>query len=391
MMKKFLATLMALLLALVTLSAFAEDSSFIPSPEADDLMDVATLSGYVMDVQEDHILLLTPEGLYVEALLTDETVTEGAEVMIGDFVHVIYNGMMTRSLPAQITAQVVSNYKVQGVVSDLAEDSFTLTFGEESWQINAPADMLEDIQDGMFITVYHTGMMTRSLPAQLIASHIRGQELVGTVTEMMENGFLLSVECEEIPYAVFPMEDALVFVQPEPGMEVIVATNGLMTSGLDQITVNATEILPLPVAQEVFDMAGTIVEITDEFILIETADGQQVQVNRFEETLFEGKEIEVGDYIHVAYNGQMTFSIPAQIAAQKVGCYAHTGEISDLGEAGFMLNTALEPIYVNAPAELLANLTDGMTVTVYSNGAMAMSLPAQIGAEMIVATETTID
>ena len=391
MMKKILATLMALLLALVTLAAFAEDSSFIPSPEADDLMDVATLSGYVMDVQEDHILLLTPEGLYVEALLTDETVTEGAEVMIGDFVHVIYNGMMTRSLPAQITAQVVSNFKVQGVVSDLAEDSFILTFGEETWQINAPADMLEGIQDGMFITVYHTGMMTRSLPAQLIASHIRGQELVGTVTEMMENGFLLSVECEEIPYAVFPMEDALVFVRPEPGMEVIVATNGLMTSGLDQITVNATEILPLPVAQEVFDMAGTIVEITDEFILIETADGQQVQVNRFEETLFEGKEFEVGDYIHVAYNGQMTFSIPAQIAAQKVGCYAHTGEISDLGEAGFMLNTALEPIYVNAPAELLANLTDGMTVTVYSNGAMAMSLPAQIGAEMIVATETTID
>lgn len=391
MMKKILATLMALLLALVTLAAFAEDSSFIPSPEADDLMDVATLSGYVMDVQEDHILLLTPEGLYVEALLTDETVTEGAEVMIGDFVHVIYNGMMTRSLPAQITAQVVSNFKVQGVVSDLAEDSFILTFGEESWQINAPADMLEGIQDGMFITVYHTGMMTRSLPAQLIASHIRGQELVGTVTEMMENGFLLSVECEEIPYAVFPMEDALVFVQPEPGMEVIVATNGLMTSGLDQITVNATEILPLPVAQEVFDLAGTIVEITDEFILIETADGQQVQVNRFEETLFEGKEIEVGDYIHVAYNGQMTFSIPAQIAAQKVGCYAHTGEINDLGEAGFMLNTALEPIYVNAPAELLANLTDGMTVTVYSNGAMAMSLPAQIGAEMIVATETTLD
>lgn len=389
-MKKILATLMALLLALMTLAAFAEDS-FIPSPEADDLMDVATQSGYVMDVQEDHILLRTPEGLYVEALLTDETVFEGADVMIGDFVHIIYNGMMTRSLPAQITAQVVSCFKVQGMVSELAEEGFTLTFGEESWQINAPADMLEGIQDGMFITVYHSGMMTMSLPPQLIASHIRGQELVGTVTEMMENGFLLSVEGEEIPYAVYPLEDALVFVQPEPGMDVIVATNGLMTSGLDQINVNASEILPLPVVQEVFDMAGTVVEITDEFILIETADGQQVQVNLFEETLFEGKEIEVGDYIHVTYNGQMTFSIPGQIAAQKVGCYAHTGEISDLGETGFILNTELEPIFVNAPAELLANLADGMTVTVYSNGAMTMSLPAQVGAEMITAIQTTID
>ena len=391
MMKKILATLMALLLALVTLAAFAEDDGFIPSPEAGDLMDVATLSGYVMDMQDDHILSRAPDGLYVEALLNEETVFEGADVMIGDFVHVIYNGMMTRSLPAQITAQVVSNFKVQGIVSDLAEDGFTLTFGEEVWHINAPAEMLSGIQDGMFITVYHSGMMTMSLPAQLIASHIRGQELVGTVTEMTENGFLLSVEGEEIPYAVCPVEDALLFVQPEPGMEVIVVTNGLMTSGLDQITVNATEILPLPVAQEVFDMAGTIVEITDEFILIETADSQQVQVNLFDETLFEGKELEAGDYIHVTYNGQMTFSIPGQTAAQKVGCYAHTGEISDLGETGFMLNTALEPIYVNAPAELLANLTDGMTVTVYSDGAMTMSLPAQIGAELIVATETTID
>ncbi|MBQ7850857.1 MAG: hypothetical protein IJ343_14115 [Clostridia bacterium] len=390
-MKKILATLLALLLAMMTLTAFAEEDSFIPSPEADDLMDVATLSGYVMDVQEGFILIRMPEGLYVEAHLTEETVTEGADVMIGDFIHVIYNGMMTRSLPAQITAQVVSNFKVQGIVSELAQDGFVLTFGEELYRINAPAEMLNGIQDGMFVTVYHSGMMTMSLPAQLIASHIRGQELVGTVTEMMENGFTLTVEGEEIPYAVFPVEDALLFVQPEPGMDVIIVTDGLMTSGLDQITVNATEILPLPVAQEVFDMAGAVVEITDEFIFIENAEGQQVQVNLFDETLFEGKDVEVGDYIHVTYNGMMTFSLPAQIAAQKVGCYAHTGEISDLGEDGFILNTPMEPIFVNAPAELLANLTDGMTVTVYSNGAMTMSLPARIGAEMITATETIAD
>ena len=65
--------------------------------------------------------------------------------------------------------------------------------------------------------------------------------------------------------------------------------------------------------------------------------------------------------------------------------------VTDVGEDGFILNTELEPIYVSAPAELLTGIENGMTVTVYSNGAMTMSLPARIGAEMITATETIAD
>lgn len=386
---KLIATLMALLMALTTMTAFAEDA-FVPSIDAQAVQTVV-LSGYVLEVQEDSLLIRTPEGLHVQAHLTGETVFEGADVRVGDFVHVLYNGMMTRSLPAQITALTVSCHKLEGVVSELSEDGFTLTFGEEIHRVNATQEQLAGIQDGMFVTVYHEGMMTMSIPAQVVASHIRGQEIIGVVTEMIEGGFLLTVEGEEIPYAVFPKENALIFVQPEPGLEVIVVTDGVMTAGLDQITVNATEILPLPVAQELYDLSGVVTEITPEYILIQTADGQMVQVNLSEETFFEGKEIAAGDFIHVTYNGQMTFSIPAQIAALKVGCYTHEGEISNLNETGFILNTALEPIIVNAPAELLANLADGMTVTVYTNGVMTMSLPAQVGAEMITVTETIVD
>ena len=386
---KIIASLMALLMALTTRPAFAE-SDAAPSPEAD-LLTGVVLSGHVMEIADEHLLVKTPDGLHVEAFITGETLFEGEDVQVGDFVHILYNGMMTRSLPAQITAQTVSCHKLQGVVSEMTEEGFILSFGEDVWHINATADQLDGILDGMFITVYHEGMMTMSLPPQVAASHIRGQEIVGIVTEMIEGGFLLTVDGEEIPYAVYPMEDALFFVQPEPGLEIIVAINGLMTAGLDQITVNATEILPLPVVQELYDLSGVVAEITDAFILITTADGQQVQANLFDETFFEGKEIEAGDFVHITYNGMMTFSIPAQIAALKVGCYTHEGEISSLNETGFILNTAMEIILVNAPAELLANLADGMTVTVYSNGAMTMSLPAQIGAEMITATETIAD
>lgn len=44
-------------------------------------------------------------------------------------------------------------------------------------------------------------------------------------------------------------------------------------------------------------------------------------------------------------------------------------------------------VQVNADAALLDGMKNGMTVTVYSNGAMTMSLPGQISAEKIVKAE----
>ncbi|MBR6668387.1 MAG: hypothetical protein IKL25_08525 [Clostridia bacterium] len=387
-MKKFFLMLLALMLAATTLTAFAEEDSAIPSPEAE---EIVLLEGFVMEVLDESILLQTRDGLYVEALLTPDTVLEGKEPAIGDYVSVAYNGMMTRSIPAQITAIHIGNHMLMGLVSELTEDSFLLTFGEEVYQVNADAALLEGIQDGMFVTVYHKGMMTMSLPAQVIALHIRGQEIVGTVTEMVEGGFTLTVEGEELPYHVAIKEGALEFVQAEPGMEVIVIIDGMMTASLESILVNAVEILPLPAVQEVFDMTGVVTEIGEGFIMIEDAEGQMIQVNLSEETISEGKDVEVGDFIHVTYNGQMTFSIPAQIAAQKIGCYAHTGVIGEITEGQFALVTEMELILVNAGIEQMAGLQPGMTVTVYSNGAMTMSLPAQIGAEFITVTETIID
>ena len=389
-MKKFFLMLLALMLAMTTLTAFAEDGTVTLSPGAEDFAEEALVEGFVMDVQDEFILLQTRDGLMVEALLTELTYVDGKEVAIGDFVTVSYDGQMTRSIPAQITAQYIGDYMLMGVVSELTETGFTLTFGEDIYAVTADAALLEGIQDEMFVTVFHNGQMTRMIPAGVNALHIRGQEIVGVVTEMVEGGFTLTVEGEELPYHVAIKEDAMIFVQPEPGMELIVVTDGLQTASLESILVNASEILPLPVA-EVYDMAGIVTEIGEGFLMIETADGQTVQVNTAEETLNEGKPVEAGDYIHVTYNGQMTFSIPGQIAAQKIGCYAHTGVVGEVSEGQFALETDMEQILVNAEAELLTGIEAGMTVTVYSNGAMTMSLPAQIGAEMITVTETIID
>ena len=390
-MKKFFLLMLALMLAMTTLSVIAEDNAPIPSPDADALAESAIFEGFVLELLDGSVLLRSRDGLYVEALLTDVTTFDGKELAIGDYVRVVYNGQMTRSIHAQITAEHIGDHMLMGLVSELSENGFILTFGEEVYQVSADAALLPYIQNDMFVTVYFDGMMTRMIPAGVNALHVRGQEIIGTVTEMVEGGFTMTVEGEELPYHVAIKEDALIFVQPEPGMEIIVITDGLMTSSLESVLVNAVELLPLPTVQEVFDMAGIITEIGEGFIMIQTADGQLVQVNTFEETLFEGKAVEVGDFIHVTYNGMMTFSIPAQIAAQKIGCYAHTGVIGEITEGQFTLETDMEMILVNATAEQIEGIEAGMTVTVYSNGAMTMSLPAQIGAEFITVTETIID
>jgi len=387
-MKKFFLMLLALMLAATALTAFAEDEAVIPSPEAE---EIVLLEGFVAEILDESILLLTHAGEYVEAHLIPETVIEGKELAIGDYVSVAYNGQMTFSIPAQITALHIGNHMLMGMVSDMSETGFILTFGDETYAVHADASMLEGIQDGMFVSVYHNGMMTRMIPAGVNALHIRGQEIVGTVTEMVEGGFTLTVEGEELPYHVALKEGAIQFVQAEPGMEVIVIIDGMMTASLESILVNATEILPLPTVQEVFDMTGIVTEVGEGFIMIEDAEGQMIQVNLSEETISEGKDVEVGDFIHVTYNGQMTFSIPAQIAAQKIGCYAHTGVVGEITEGQFTLETEMELILVNATAEQLEGIEAGMTVTVYSNGAMTMSLPAQIGAELITATVTIAD
>ena len=136
--------------------------------------------------------------------------------------------------------------------------------------------------------------------------------------------------------------------------------------------------------EEIHEMTGTVSEVTDTNILITNADGQQVQVNTYDDTIWEGNAPAAGDLIHVLYNGMMTRSLPPQINALRIGCYVFTGHIVELTETGFTLDTGDDIIDVHTAAELISGLENGQQVTVYFNGAMTMSLPAQIGAELIV-------
>ena len=366
-MKKMLAILMALLMAALLLPAYAEEG---------DVAEIAEIAGTVLEIGEESILLETPEGQLIEAILTADTIREGKEIAEGDFIHVMYNGQMTRSYPAQVTAQHIGCYVLTGTVSDITD--------ETTYIVHATAEQLAQITDGAEINVYFSGVIATSLPGQISAEQITAVEeeavLTGTVVEAyitMETADGQQIQVNLTSLTQLP--DGI----PDLGETVRVTYNGQMTRSIPaQVTADTVDI-----AVTIDELAGEIVEITGDGILLQTKD-MQVLVNVDEGTVYETDgELAVGDYIHVLYDGIMTRSLPAQVYAQKIGCYKTTGTVSELTESGFLLTTETDVVQVNADAALLDGMENGMTVTVYSNGAMTMSLPGQIGAEKIVKAE----
>lgn len=376
-MKKMLAILLALLMMALLLPAYAENS---------DGTEIAEIAGTVLEISEGTLLLETPEGQLIEANLTADTVYEGKDAAEGDFLHVTYNGQMTRSYPAQVTALKIACYVYTGTVSNITDDGFTLTTDAMTVFVHATAEQLTQISDGAEINVYFNGVITMSLPGQISAEQITALEeesvLSGTVVDAYitvetADGQIIQVNLTSLTELLSGL--------PDVGDTVRVTYNGQMTRSIPaQVTADAVEQVVT-----IEELAGEIVEISDDGILIQTKD-MQVLVLTDESTVYEledGHELAVGDYIHVLYDGIMTRSLPAQIFAQKIGCYMTTGTVSDLTESGFLLTTDSDAMEVRADATLLSGIENGATVTVYSNGAMTMSLPGQIGAEKIVKAE----
>lgn len=169
----------------------------------------------------------------------------------------------------------------------------------------------------------------------------------------------------------------------------LLLTAAFALTGAGALPVDADTPTQTP-AQDLVDISGVVTMLTEDALLITTDDGQQIQANMDGNTVMEisipGQDgLAVGDYVDVVYDGIMTRSLPGQIYAQVVRANAFDGVVSEVQENSFTLTRDDgEPIIVNAPDTLMANVTDGARLRVYFNGAMTMSLPAQIGATYIV-------
>lgn len=142
-------------------------------------------------------------------------------------------------------------------------------------------------------------------------------------------------------------------------------------------------------AEEIDTLSGQITEINDEYLILEGTQQGTVQVNIFDDTLYNGSlqqgELAVGQYAEVIYDGKMTRSIPAQIAALAINVYPLKGTVDAVEEDGRVLVTPAD-----GGEQVVLSLPDGVTMeagetaTFYTNGMATMSIPAQMNAIGVV-------
>ena len=134
-------------------------------------------------------------------------------------------------------------------------------------------------------------------------------------------------------------------------------------------------------------ITGTVIAVTDEGVLIETEANGEVLVLTHEATVWETTgDIAAGDYIYVDYDGQMTFSLPAQISADVVRMHRLEGDIKEIyaEENAVLLSTEQSgEVYVRMPESWAQTEIDFSHMTVYFDGVMTMSLPGQINAGLV--------
>ena len=125
----------------------------------------------ITGITDEVVLLDVGDMGQVQANLSEDTLIEGVEELaVGQTAIVTYDGKMTRSLPAQITALRVGVYEVRGTVKTMEDGRITVEKTEGGDEVvltlpeNAPA-----LAVGNVITAYTTGISTMSLPPQMNA------------------------------------------------------------------------------------------------------------------------------------------------------------------------------------------------------------------------------
>ena len=157
--------------ALPEATAEPEQAALTDETQTEDGMtQVYMLHGQITEITDEYLML---EGT-VQVNLLDDTLYDGAiqqsELAVGQYAEVLYDGKLTRSIPAQAAALAVNIYPLAGTVDEVQEDGRVLvtpTDGGAQVLLSLPDDVT--VEAGETATFYTTGVATRSLPAQMNA------------------------------------------------------------------------------------------------------------------------------------------------------------------------------------------------------------------------------
>ena len=128
-----------------------------------------------------------------------------------------------------------------------------------------------------------------------------------------------------------------------------------------------------------------MLEQTEEGFLLSSETLGAVQIVTDADTVLDtDAEVQAGDYVIVEFSGALTRSTIPQAYASRVTCHSLTGTVTEVSEDGFLMTDAQnQQVFVLADSATLTNVHAGSDVTVYHNGAMMLSLPAQVNALLV--------
>ena len=136
----------------------------------EETFEIVELFGTITEITEDYVMLDAGEMGMVQANTSIDTLIEGVEELsIGQTAQILYDGKMTRSLPAQITAMKIGVYAVKGTVQAIEDGRMTIVQAEGGEVVLTLPQSMPEIAVGDAITAYTTGVSTMSLPPQMNA------------------------------------------------------------------------------------------------------------------------------------------------------------------------------------------------------------------------------
>jgi len=302
-MKKILVWLLTLCMAVAPALSLAEEEVEMDTQ----------LEGFVTEILEEAFVLEDAEHGEVMLNTSENTVWDGVlmeqELAVGQYVIVDYDGRMTFSLPPQAHADRVGCYLLEGFVTEITEDGQILmddlTFGEVFVQME---DGFEHVYAGMAITVYYDGVMSLSLPALANGRHISVPEITGAVSELTEEGFLLTDEAGQPWQIHFSDETVLSELLPVAEEEIILEDAAELAVEEEIAEEEISEEAEATVEEENTE-EETAEEITEE------SEDETVEKAVEDETVL---ELADGDVVTVYYNGASTRSLPPQLTAMEV-------------------------------------------------------------------------
>lgn len=137
-------------------------------------------------------------------------------------------------------------------------------------------------------------------------------------------------------------------------------------------------------------LQGLITDVGDGYFIMEDQSLGTVRIVLDDViTVYDGVAVKgkltLGLYVFVQYNGQLTPGTPPQVTAQKVGCYVVNGTVGDILQNGYLVtgDSVLGDVLVHM-GQAMPSVYTGMTIAVYYDGVMALSMPPQITAAYIV-------